>query len=162
MMYRLVQMAARIVLKLVMSGSICGFVLFVAMQDVVTRQNINTRLSISIQQNTQLFSRLNLLRIGDGVMWIIHSSKINLKLQISYYTDQAFNSRSPCSPLKLSKLFGLAKLLKKVFQFSIIKMYYIQPNQCSAICKFHSLAPTHQFKSIDLLLLVETERHVVA
>ena len=96
-------MVARIVLKLVICGSICGFVLFVAMQDVVTHQRINTRLNISIQQNTQSFNRLSPTRIGDGVMWIIHSSEINLKLQIAYYTGQAYDSRSPCSPLALSQ-----------------------------------------------------------
>ena len=74
------QMVAKIVLKLVMSGFICGFVLFVAMWDVVTHQRINTPLNISIQLNTQSFNRLSPMRIGDGVLWIIHSSKINLKL----------------------------------------------------------------------------------
>ena len=73
-------MVARIVLKLVISGCICGFVLFVAMSDVVTHQRINMQLNISIQQNTRLFNRLSPTRIGDGVMWIIHSSKINLRL----------------------------------------------------------------------------------
>jgi hypothetical protein len=75
-----VQMVARIVLKLVITGCICGFVLFVAMLDVVTHQRINTRLNISIQQNTQSYNRLSPTRIGDGAMWIIHSSEINLKL----------------------------------------------------------------------------------
>ena len=36
-------------------------------------------------QNTPSFNRLSPTRIGDGVMWIIHSSEVNLKLYIAYY-----------------------------------------------------------------------------
>jgi len=49
----------------------------------VIHQRINTRQNTSIQQNTQSFNRLSPTKIGDGVMWIIHSSEINLKLLIA-------------------------------------------------------------------------------
>ena len=45
------------------------FALFVVMQDVVTRQRLNMQLNISIQYSTQLFNLLNLMRIGNGVMY---------------------------------------------------------------------------------------------
>ena len=62
------QTVAKIVLKLVIRGCICVFVLFVATWDVVIHQGINMRLNISIQQSIRLFNLLNQMRIGDGVM----------------------------------------------------------------------------------------------
>jgi hypothetical protein len=63
-----VQTVAKIVLKLVIPGCICVFVLFVARWDVVTHQGINMRLNISIKQSIRLFNLLNQMRIGNGVM----------------------------------------------------------------------------------------------
>jgi hypothetical protein len=53
---------------------ICGQV------DVVTHQRINMRLNISIQQNILSFNLLNLMRIGNGVMLMIHSYNISWNL----------------------------------------------------------------------------------